>query len=175
MDRFIPIKGIITRDKTLIPFWDDRIKFYDHEDYGNTIEVKGNYQKYFKLDDLLYDLETKTVSLTQTIDYYESLEYYKVGDSVYYAEGISSGPLTESVIKEIKYEEFSISTVMGKRLLSDSSYYLENTKDLTIIPDMAYSIKTWKPWYLMEDGYLVKYSFNIYRKKVKNNAVSSQS
>lgn len=174
MDRFIPIKGIITRkNKTLIPIWDDRLTFENHEDYGNIIHVDEDYQHHSRLSDLLYDLETKTVSLTQVINYYETSDFYKVGDSVYYSEGVSSGPLTESVIKEILYEEFDIQTITGKRLLGDSSYYLQDTKDLTIIPDMAYSIKTWKPWYLMEDGYLVKYSFSLHRKKVKNNVVSS--
>lgn len=169
MDSIVPVKGIVTKDGELIPIWDNRIKFIDHELYGNTITVKDDYNKYFQLSDLMYDLKTKKLSLGEDINYYERPSLYKIGTPVYYSEKIVGGPLTESTIKEIKYVKFDIEPYKGRSLLEDNKYILEQeqNKNIVVQENITYNVKKWRPWFVMEDGAIIKYDSMIYLKKVK--------
>jgi hypothetical protein len=159
VSRYMPMMAVKLKDNTLIPMWDERIEYVKSEDYGKIIQVKGVYGR-FELIECLYDLKTKTISIGVELDYYPEADKFKVGDTIYYEVERAYKCLKEATIKEIVFTEFELSIMKGKKL---TAWMLKDVK-VEISPDMLYSVKSWKPFYIMEDGTKIEWEHQMYRK-----------
>jgi hypothetical protein len=160
--KYMHIQAICTKENELIPIWDDRITFNKSEDYGEWVMVKGDaFHKYFNFIDCVFNLKTKTIELGIEIDNFplENDLQFKVGQKVYFKKKYRK--LAEATIAEIIYTEYELEVVKGKKL---DSRLVEKYKDMEIEGDAMYAIKHWKPFYLLDNGTVVKWKHELYAK-----------
>ena len=160
--RYVVIQAIKTKENEFIPVWDDRIIFEKTEMFGNVIRLKDNlYSEYFNLVECIYDLKTKKVELGVELNYYpieKDLEFKK-GEIVLFE--IKHRELSELKISDIVYEEYEIEIKRGRKL---EKWWFERFKDVEIDGNTLYSIKQWKPFYILEDGSKIEWSHQLYHK-----------
>lgn len=161
--RRIVVQAIQTEKNELIPLWDERIEFEKTEMYGNIIKIKGSGYgtESHSVIECIYDLKTKKLSKGIDLDFYPSPDKndYKVDEEVYYETGTFPKSLKEGKIKEIVFKDFDLRIVKGSKM---ESYWLKHFKGIN--PEDIYAIKVWKPYYLMEDGTLLTYNFQMNKK-----------
>ena len=160
--RYVIIQAIKTRENEFIPIWDDRIIFEKTELFGNVIRLKDSLgSEYFNLVECIYDLKTKKVEIGVELDYYpieKDLEFKK-GEIVLFER--KHRELSEIKISDIVYEEYEIEIKRGRKL---DKWWCERFKDVVIENDTLYSIKQWKPFYILEDGSKIEWSHQLYHK-----------
>lgn len=164
INRYIPIKAIKTSDNELIPFWDKSISYREDEDCGRGANIKGHYHSYYNFVDCVYDTETGKVEGGIYIDYYPDANHleFKKGQDVFFEK--KHRVLGESKIKEIVYEEFELSIHKGKDI---SEYYQKTYVNINFESETLYAFKQWKPFYLLDNGVLIKWTHQLYHKENK--------
>ena len=162
LQRFIVIQAIKTNNNELIPIWDKRVSFEKTNDYGNVINIKDDYHNYCILTECVYDLKTKELSIGIELDLYPDLNKlsYKKDDIVYVEAGHHE--LYEAKIVDIIFEEFDLDIKRGKKL---DSFYIEKFKNITIDKEAIYAIKKWKPFYKLDNGKIIEWEHELYKKK----------
>ncbi len=71
--------------------------------------------------------------------------------------------LKEAVIKDIVYEDYDLSLVKGTKV---DKYYQKYLKGVALEKDQMYAIKHWKPTYVLEDGEIIKWKHQLYKKPI---------
>lgn len=156
-------KGIITsdKDKHIIPIWDKRITYEDHELYGLSYNFNNRRQE---LRDIVLNLATKELSLGIEINIYPQQSDFKIGQSVYVKIKDS---VYKSSIKDILYTEYNISIYKGKNLEEYFiSYIKKQYPHIQITIDGLYYIKDWIPYYLLQDDRLIKWRSELFKEFV---------
>lgn len=160
--RFITVTAVLSSKNELIPIWDERIRYSKSEMYGHEVEIEGERGSK-NLVECIYDLKTKTLSAGIEIDVYpqkDKLEY-KIGEEVLVEVGLNR-VLEKTKIVDIVYTEFDLTIRKGKKI---ENYQIGYNKDLVIDPNSLYSIKNWKPFYVLENGAVIEYTYKLYRLK----------
>lgn len=142
--------------------WDEKIVFEETETYGNVILLKDAYRyEYFDLIECIYDLKTKQIEKGIELNSYpiENDLQFKIGEVVLFEK--SHRILAEAKIIEIVYEEYEIEIKRGREL---NKRWIEKFKDVVINDDTLYSIKQWKPFYILDNGTKIKYLHELYHK-----------
>lgn len=112
--RYNLVKGIVTREKEIIPIWDSRLHFEKTDLYGNIITF-DNQRDHYHLQDIVFDLVTKNLSLGIDIDIYPTLNDKDrgIGSIVLFEKNHSKNILTKII--DITYEDYDISIRRGKK------------------------------------------------------------
>jgi hypothetical protein len=156
-------KGILVKDKVdyvinIIPIWDSRVTYENHELYGPSYKLDRDREP---LVDVLFNVNTKQLSLGINIDFYDSLFNFNVGETVYVNV---KKAVYKSSIKEIIYTDYKLEIHQGKDL---EQWLIDKIKkhypDIQITVDGLYSIKYWIPYYLLEDDRLVKWEHEMFK------------
>jgi hypothetical protein len=157
--RYIIVQAIKEKDNTLIPIWDDRIIFENTEMYGNTIKLKDNYHDHFQLIDVLFDLKTKKLETGIEINNYpdeKKMEFKKDQEILH---EVSHRNLYKRTIKEIVYEEYDLEINKGKKF---DEYWLKQFPQIKKDYDSLYAIKSWKPFYILDNDVKVEWEHQMY-------------
>ena len=165
LQRYVLTQGVLLEDKTIIPIWDSRLEFVKTEMYGNTININdGNIrEKFHDVVQCIYDLKTKTISAGIDLDIYPDLTKlnHKVNDIVLFENKWNH---TLSKIVDIIFEEYDLEIIKGKKI---EGWVLNNLpKDTLINKDFLYSIKNWRPTYVLDNGN--KTIWDMYLRKIEN-------
>ena len=155
----IIVKAIKTENNELIPIWDPRITFEDSELYGNIIWIRGSRKMYTSLKDCVFNLETKELSFSEEVEVYPSITEHSIGDIVYYDR--NSKGLEETKVINVIYENFEMEIVKGSEM---DSWTLEDLKDIEIHKELTYTIKRWKPIYVLANGKQTEWSHQLHKK-----------
>ena len=161
--RYMIVQGIQTKTGELIPIGDNRLKFDKDDDCGPKLSVSGDYESYYQLIDMIFDLKTKTISSGIPVDYYgdkNKLEFTK--EQVVLVESGKYRHLVKTKIIDITYDEFDIEIRKGKKLEHWDKIFKEIYPDMKIIPDQLYCIKLWKPTYVLENGIKITYEHQLF-------------
>jgi hypothetical protein len=160
---FYLTKGILVKDEAnyvinIIPIWDSRVTYEDHELYGPSYKLDKDREP---LVDVLFNVNTKQLSLGINIDFYDSLFDFIVGETVYVNV---KKTVYKSSIKEIIYTDYKLNIYQGKDL---EQWLIDKIKkqypDIQLTVDGLYSIKDWIPYYLLEDGRLIKWKHELFK------------
>jgi hypothetical protein len=161
VQRYSIVQAVKTKDNELIPIWDERISFEKSEHYGNVLNIKDQSAAISYVVEAVYDLKTKTLSCGIELNYYpneKELEYKK-GEDVLYE--VSNRKLGQAKIVDIIFEEFDMEIIKGKKV---DKYWKERFKDIDIENNKIYAIKTWKPFYVLDNGIKIDYTFKLFHK-----------
>lgn len=160
INRYVTVQAILSKDKEIIPIWDSRIVFEKSELYGNGIRIPDSHGTYYNLIDVIYDLKTKQLSTGIILDLYPDKDKseFKEGDAVLYEK--SHRVLLPAVIKEIVFKEYSSIIKKGKKI---EGYYIKQFSNQNIVADQLYEIRTWKPFYLLDNGLVIEWDHQIYK------------
>ena len=159
--RHIIIQAVKTKENELIPIWDERLTFSKTEAYGNTLNIKDSHSMSFNTIDCIYDLKTRKVEVGIELNWYpeeDKLEFKK-GEKILVEK--SHRKLTEAVIADIVFEEYELEIKRGRKL---DKWWVDRFKDVEIDGDSIYAIKTWKPFYILEDGTKIEWVHELYHK-----------
>lgn len=160
--RYMIVQGIQTQKGELIPIWDNRLKF-DKDDCGDMVRISDEFDSYYSLVDMIFDLKTKTISSGISVDYYgdeKKLEFTK--EQVVLAESGQYRHLVKTKIVDITFDEFDIEIRRGKKLDYWVKILKETNPELEIVPDQLYCIKLWKPTYVLENGTKTSYVHQLF-------------
>lgn len=163
VSRYVIVQAIINYNKEIIPIWDKRLKFEKSDLYGDVIIFDGEIGTYSKIEEVIFDLKTRSLSVGIELDYYPDINSigFKIGDLVLYE--VSNRNLREVKIVDIVFEEFDMILVRGKKI---DKWYRDRFKDIEIDSNSIYVIKEWKPFYILDDGTKVEYDYLLYNKVV---------
>lgn len=159
ISKLIIVKAIKTENNELIPIWDPRITFENSELFGNIIWIEGSRKTYISLKDCIFNLETKELSFSEEVEIYPSTTEYSIGDVVYYDR--RSDGLEETEVTNIIYENFEIEIIKGSEM---DSWTLRDLKDIEIHKELTYTIKRWKPIYVLANGKQTEWSHQLHKK-----------
>jgi hypothetical protein len=158
--RRILVQAIKTEDSSLIPIWDERIVFEKSDMFGNSIQLKGSSKDYSVIE-CIYDIKTRQLELGIELDYYpnhKELEF-KINDEVFYE--VSYKNLSIAKIIDIVFEEYDLEIYKGSKL---EGYWLERFKNIEIDKNNLYAIKTWKPYYVLDNGVKIIWTYQLFHK-----------
>lgn len=157
--RYITTLAIKTKDHELIPIWDERIEYKNSDMFGESLQIKNSREESSYFVECVYDLKNKKLHEGIQLDYYpvESDLEFKKEEEVYYEK--SYRLLSEAKIVDIVYEEFDLDIVKGKKMESWDKKYFKNVDDNKI-----YSIKRWKPFYVLDCGVKIEWTHQLYHK-----------
>jgi hypothetical protein len=161
ISKSIIVKAIQTDNNELIPIWDSRITFEDSEYYGNILYVEGHRAAFSSLKDCVFDLETKKLSFSEEVDIYPSTTEHSIDDVVYYDR--HNEGLEETKVLSIIYKDFGTEIIKGSEIESWTRKALED-KNIEINSELTYTIKRWKPTYILENGKQTKWSHELRKK-----------
>ena len=162
-------KGILVKDEAnyvinIIPIWDRRVTYEDHELYGPSYKLNRDREP---LVDVLFNVNTKQLSLGVNIDFYDYLFDFNVGETVYVKV---KEAVYKSSIKEIIYTDYRLDVYKGRDL---EQWLIDKIKkhypSMQITVDGLYSIKYWIPYYLLEDGRLIKWKHELFKELIVTN------
>lgn len=157
----IPAIQVLDTNK-IIPLWDPRIKYSKDDHYGEGYHFDG--RRYSSTVEVVLDTKTKELSKGVIIDHYPSEENnkYKVGDNI--LRDVGSHELEGDVIEKIVYEEYTDDILKGKKLIKYNSknFPLDVAQ---IESEGLYCLRTWKPFYQMRSGKVVKWDHELYKLK----------
>lgn len=158
-ERYITVLAVVTEDHEIMPLWSERIEFKKTEDYGNVYTIKGN-RKHLNPIEVIYDIKERKLSMGVELNYYPSVDElnYKVGEFVYYE--VKHNYLSESKIKEIAFDGYETIIVSGKKM---DDYWKKNFGE-SILPEIIYCIKQWKPIYVLDNGTRIEWEFKLHHK-----------
>lgn len=160
MERYIQIQAVNANGE-LIPFWDKRLKLCNSSDTG--LSIKFNGDEYHGFVQCTYDLKEKTLTSGVKIDCYEE-KVFQEGESVYY-ETDDYQCLAESKIKSIVFNNYDLHIRRGKDVKDyEIEDYIKDNPGIVIEKAGLYSIKHWKPTYVLENGMEIEYSHQLYHK-----------
>jgi hypothetical protein len=164
---YLLTKGIFITDEKnypieIVPIWDKRITYEDDYDYGPSYLFN---RKREELRDVLFNINTKQLSLGVEIDFYNpSYSDFKVGDVVYVNV---KKAVYKSSIKDIVYTNYKLNIYKGKDL---EDYLISKIKqqypNVQITVDGLYCIKDWTPYFLLEDNRIVKWEHELFKQFV---------
>lgn len=163
INRRIIVQAIKTKENILIPIWDERVRFEKTEMYGNILTLDG-VSRMMNTDvvECIYDLKTKKLELGVELNYYpdESTLTFKKGQAVF----VETQPrvLTEAIISDIIYTEYNLTIARGNKV---DSWIANKFKEIKFEKDQIYSIKYWKPFYLLDNGTIIEWEHNLFIKK----------
>ena len=157
--RYVEIQAILTKDKVLIPIWDERIVFEKTEMYGNVITIKGDNHSHYNVVSAVLDLKTKKLSMGIELDYYPNMEEteFKKDQQVLFEVG--NRKLEKTIISDIIFEDFDVTIIKGKKM---DSWYIKALNNVEIDPNVIYAIKSWKPTYVLKNGKKTNYTYQLY-------------
>jgi hypothetical protein len=161
--RYILTQGVLLSDKTILPIWDSRITFSKSEMYGNQLNIEGERNHTYSVVECIFDLKTKTISSGIDLDIYPNKEKLerKINDIVLFEDNQKN---TLTKIVDIIFEEYDLQIQKGKKI---DNWYLNNLpKDTIIDRDSLYSLKIWKPTYVLDNG--KKTIWDMYLRKIDN-------
>lgn len=162
--RYILTQGVKTENNIIVPIWDERIVFEKTEMYGNKITLKDDrYKEYSSLVDCIFDLKNKTLSIGIELNNYptEKQLEFKIGEIILFEK--STRVLAEAIITDIVYEEYDLRIIKGKKM---ESYEIQKYKDIEIDLNCLYAIKTWKPFYILDNGKKIEWNHQLYHKNL---------
>lgn len=159
--KFITVLAVKTKKNEIIPIWDERVVFEKTRDCGDAVKIKGDYEEYFNLIEVVYNLKDKTISLGIELDFYPDKLTHNIGDEVYFE--CQHKTIYESKIVDIVYKTSDLIISKGKKM---GSWYIKyfNDKNIEIDPNAIYCIKQHKPTYVLENGKEVEYEYQLYKK-----------
>jgi hypothetical protein len=162
-------KGILIKDDAnyvinIIPIWDSRVTYKDHDLYGPSYKLDRDRQP---LVDVLFNINTKQLLLGVEINLYSpSYSDFNVGDIVYV--NVNKG-VYKSSIKDIIYTDYKLTVYKGKDL---EDYLISRIKqecpNIQITVDSLYCIKDWIPYFLLEDNKIVKWEHELFKELINN-------
>lgn len=147
ISKCVATKAIITKNKDLIPFWDNRLSLENNKLFGDSIVFEGI--NHYNFVDCVYDIETKEIKATVELNHYEINEQFEKGMQVLYQYKSYRKTLSLNEIKDIVYEKFDLTIRKGSELDNNEKSLF---KDVVFENDVIYSIKSWKPYYLLDNG-----------------------
>ena len=150
---FIPTKCVIRKNNEIIPMWDTRITIEEFEDYSTQTFFLGIETD---LKDCYFNIQTKTLNLGIEYDLYPTEKdlTFKKGDVVLHNKSFKT--MLKTKIIDIVFNTFELLIRKGDDL--DEHY----KKLLDINDNKLYSIKLWKPSYVLENGNVVNYDYQLY-------------
>lgn len=160
--RYIVVQAIKKRDNTLVPIWDESVELQHTQECGNEIVLNKDFrEKYFSVVECIYDLKSRKLSAGIEIDVYptEKDSSFKKGETVLFEQ--NSKVLQETKIIDIVYEEYDLTIKKGKAF---EQYEVKSYGLKDILADSIYAIKTWYPFYVLENGEKVKTTYKLYHK-----------
>jgi len=161
IERRIVIQAVLTKEKELIPIWDERFQFQTSDDYGDVITMKGDSSyHYLNVVECIYDLKTRKLSAGIDLDVYPKKDEFEIGEQVY-VETNKPYTLREDEVDSIVYEDYDLSIIKGKKA---NEFYGKMFKDTDFSPEQIYAVKTWKPIYILKNGEKILYSFKLRHK-----------
>jgi hypothetical protein len=164
--RYVIVLAIKTNENELIPIWDDRVVFDEEKGYGNTILLKDNRFTSYSPIECLYDLKTKRIVPGIEVNHYpreDGMKFNK-GETVYFETEDRS--LVEAVIDEIVYELYDLEV---RRVEEISTYRKREYGISDLETHSMYSIKHWRPTYVLDNGKRIKWEHQLYKKHVEKH------
>jgi len=162
--RYVLVQAVKTKDNVLIPIWDENVILEKSQQYGNTLSLKNTWRSTINelcLVDAIYDIKTKTLNAGIELDFYpdEKKLEFKKGETVFYEK--SHRILAISTIVDIIYEEYDLRIQKGKNI---DKLYVNHFNNIKIEPSSLYAIKTWKPVYILEDGFKINWEHKLFHR-----------
>lgn len=155
-------------NENFIPFW--KLDLFEDEDYGEGYKVEGDFQRhYHDLKECYWDIKEKKIVFGKVKEIKGKNEEFFVDEVVYVEISKPYGYFKESIIKEIVYEEYETSIHKIKNLEQyELDMYFTEQEQLELNLEDIYEIRTWKPYWKLDDGEVVKWGFKIKKKFIKN-------
>ena len=162
--RYIPVK-CLQIDKEFIPFW--KLTYIKHEDYGEGFYKEGGDRynaSYSSLVDCLWDSKQKKVILGNIKDYYpdaDNMEFKLDEVDLHEIERTHNSYKLDKVI-EIVFEEYDTHISQAKKMDSwEKNRYFTVEEIANMKVDDVYEIRSWKPFYKLESGTVVKWEHQM--------------
>ena len=156
-------------NEQFVPFWE--LNFFDDEDCGEGYKIDGDYQRYYQdLKECYWDTKEKKIVFGKVKEIKAESKELTVGQSVYVEmEHPNYGFLKEAVIDEIVYEEYDTSIRKLKTLEQyELDWYFTKKEQENLNLEDIYEIRTWKPYYKLDDGEVIRWDYKIKKKFDKN-------
>ena len=166
--RFVKTFCLKTDDE-FIPFWE--LDFFEEEDEGQYYRVKDDYARYYgDLIECYWDTQDKVLVFGKIKEIKSEPKEFFSGESVYIEmDGKNYGYFREAVIKDIVYQQYETSIRKVKSIEKyELDLYFTKEEQLALKPEDIYEIRTWIPYYELEDGELIKWEYKIKKKFVKD-------
>lgn len=169
--RYIITLAVLNDEKKLIPFWDDKC-IYKKGEYGEVISLSdSSIKETYSFVECVYDLKKKQLEMGIELNHYPSEKDipFKINESVFVEQ--QHRYLVEAKVVEIIYEDFSVEIKRGKKL---DDWWSKRFKKVNFEPNLIYVIKIWKPYFLLDNGTVIKYEHELFHKaKESNTAVKN--
>jgi hypothetical protein len=156
-------------NEQITPFWD--LEYVEDKDFcentGYKIKGKGSIFYAHHIIPCYWDLNKKIIVFGKIKDYYPTQLDYKKDEEVYvevpYSETGIHSCLKKSKIVDIKYETFNTSIFRVKDAEIETLHHYFNEKEFNALQlNDIYEIRNWEPWYVLEDGQVVKWTSKLY-------------
>lgn len=158
--RYIPVKCLQVKGNKFIPFW--LLNYTDHEDYGEGYYEQGDTEynaSHSELTDCIWDVKKKVVILGIIKDAYRKETEFVEGE-VILSEETHNVYSTDKIVK-IEYEEYDTHIIKFKKMDNWEKGYFTKEELSTMKPDDLYEIRTWKPFYRLASGKLIKWEHQL--------------
>jgi hypothetical protein len=169
--RYIITLAVLNDEKKLIPFWDDKC-IYKKGQYGEVVSLSdSSFNETYSFVECVYDLKKKQLEMGIELNHYPSEKDipFKINESVFVEQ--QHRHIVEAKVVEIIYEDFSVEIKRGKKL---DDWWIKRFKDVNFEPNLIYVIKIWKPYFLLDNGDVIKYEHELFHKaKESDKAVKN--
>lgn len=159
--RYIPVK-CLKDGNNYIPFW--LLSYVDSEEYGEGYygpEGNKHNASFNELVECMWDVVDRKVILGVVKDVYNSSRIeFKLEEVVLNEVAGESSTYYLDKVVEIIYEEYDISVRKANDLDYEISYFTEE-EIANMNPETLYEIRLWKPFYKLESGKIIKWSYQL--------------
>jgi len=156
-------------NENIYPFWE--LDFVEDKDecLNTGYKIKGSNQIYYShhITPCYWDFFNKKIVFGKIKDFYPTkLNFEKeeviLVDVEYSITGKHSC-LRQSKIVDIKYEDYSTEIIKIKSTENGTLIYYFGKDNLnTLNLEDIYEIRNWKPWYILEDGEVIKWDHKLH-------------
>jgi hypothetical protein len=166
--RFIPVKCLQIGNE-FVPFW--LLEYDNSEDYGEGFRKKDakDYSssriQYGDLQDLLWDSKKCVIVSGITKDVYPDKQNceFKIGETVLVE--IKSNEYGLDKVVDIIFEEYDTNILRVKKMDEWDKKKFTEEELSNMKKDDVYEMRIWKPFYKLESGKIIKYSYQLKRFK----------
>jgi len=162
--RYVRVFAVLDENKNIIPIWDPSLNFVKSDEYCLAHLTMGSTyfsEKFYNLIECIYDLKSKSLSLGIELDIYPKIDTLDYKPSEYILYEVGNRSYSEATIDKVIFEEYDVNIVKGEDFSNRLIPYL---KDGIVDLKAIYTIKYWKPTWILNNGIKIKYNHQLARK-----------
>lgn len=158
-ERYVAVKVGVFEDKK---FHVTELTFVKDDYFGNYYKFPdaGHSEKIHSLTDMVWDMKKKCFKPIVTVEYKETCEQYKIGQSYLIENSNKHRTLSRDELVDIEFVEYETSYSPRKKIDDWILKRIENFPECQ--PDEVVEIRQYKPTYVFKSGWKTNYNHQIY-------------